>query len=67
MKNTRYVSLLLVIIVATALAGCRGEPAVSSPACADLQKTTDPAEKAEILKKCPRGDSEFKPSPVKNW
>lgn len=64
MKNS---CILLAIIVATALAGCTDKPIVSSPACADLEKTTDPAQRAELLEKCPRGGTEFKPSPVKNW
>lgn len=49
------------------LAGCKEKAAVASPACADLAKTTDPARKAELLKKCPRSGPVFTPSEKKEW
>lgn len=56
------------LLAATAMAaGCHEEPAVASPACVELEKTTNPARRAELLKRCPRVGPEFKRSPVKNW
>lgn len=58
---------VLTILATLLLCACKDDRSVSSPACAELQKETDPAKKAELLKKCPRGAGEFKPSPVRNW
>jgi entry exclusion lipoprotein TrbK len=40
---------------------------VASPACADLPNVTDPAQRAELQKKCPRSGPAFKPSPAKSY
>jgi entry exclusion lipoprotein TrbK len=48
-------------------AGCDGRTAAVSTACAKLANATDPARKAELVKKCPRGGPVFKPSEKKQW
>lgn len=65
-------ALLLMTIVAASLnVGCGKKSDesthVASPTCADLDKITDPIQKAELLKKCPRGGPGFKPSDKKEW
>lgn len=65
-------TLLLMLVVAAGLnVGCSKKTDEiyqgASPICADLDKITDPAEKAELLKKCPRGGPGFKPSDKKEW
>ena len=40
---------------------------MASPTCADLEKIKDPAQRAELLKKCPRLGSGFKPSDKREW
>lgn len=68
MRTQRFIALALAAALAASLAGCGKEPpAVASPTCADLDKVTDPAQRAELLKKCPRSGPEFKPSPKKDY
>jgi len=68
MRTQRLIALALAATLAAGLAGCGKEaPAVASPICADLDKVTDPAQRAELLKKCPRSGPEFKPSPKKDY
>ena len=68
MRTQQLAALLLAATLAAGLAGCGKEaPAVASPTCADADKVTDPAQKAELLKKCPRSGPEFKPSPKKSY
>jgi entry exclusion lipoprotein TrbK len=64
-KNSSVFAIVLATMVV--LVGCREEPAVASPACADFEKVIDPTVKAALLKKCPRSGPEFKPSPEKKW
>lgn len=62
--------LLLMIVAGTfavLLVGCEKTPDVASPTCADLDTITDPAQKEELLKTCPRNGSGFKPSPKKSY
>ncbi|NOU14186.1 MAG: entry exclusion lipoprotein TrbK [Methylococcaceae bacterium] len=62
--------LLLMIVAGTfavLLVGCEKAPDIASPTCADLDKITDPVQKEELLKTCPRSGSGFKPSPKKSW
>jgi len=62
--------LLLMIVAGTfvvLLVGCEKAPDIASPTCADLDKITDPAQKEELLKTCPRSGSGFKPSPKKSY
>ena len=63
---------LFVMVAATVLTiGCSKRPdekaEIASPTCADMDKITDPAQKAELLKKCPRSGPEFKASPKKEY
>lgn len=59
------------MVVATAVAalmiGCGEQPQATNIVCADFEKTTDPAKKEELLKKCPRIGPAFKPSDKKVW
>jgi entry exclusion lipoprotein TrbK len=59
-------------VLAVVFPGCSKQPepaipAVASPTCADLDKITDPAQHAELLKKCPRSGTQFKPSQKKEY
>jgi entry exclusion lipoprotein TrbK len=68
MMKTNISAVFAVLLAATmTVSGCREKPAVASPSCAELEKISDPAQRAELLKKCPRGGPDFKPSPEKNW
>ena len=68
MMNSKYLMSLVLALAATSLVtGCGDKPSSASPACADLDKITDPAQKEELLKKCPRSGPAFKPSEKKNW
>lgn len=67
MNKQRFVVLMVAATFAAFLAGCGKAPEVASPTCADLDKVTDPAQKAELLKKCPRSGPEFKASPKKEY
>lgn len=61
---------LATVATLTALAiisGCHDKPVVASPACVELETTTDPAKRADLIKKCPRGGPNFKPSEPKSW
>lgn len=42
-------------------------PAIASPVCADLPNVTDPAQRADLAKKCPRNGAAFQPSPKKSY
>ncbi|MBL0351431.1 MAG: entry exclusion lipoprotein TrbK [Candidatus Dechloromonas phosphoritropha] len=67
-------SVALAILIAAMAVGCSDKPnpppetpsPVASPTCADLDKVQDPAQRAELLKKCPR-QGQFKPSEKKAW
>lgn len=68
MNKQRLVMLMVAATFAAFLTACEKTQEmktqeVASPACVELEKTTDPAKKAELLKKCPRSGPEFKPSP----
>lgn len=63
--------LIIAITLPAFLAGCgktqeATSPAVASPACAELDKATDAAQRAELLKKCPRSGT-FKASSKKDY
>lgn len=68
--NKKYF-LLIILATAVLTVGCSKNPdekiEVVSPTCADLGKVIDPVQKAELLKKCPRGGPAFKPSDKKEW
>lgn len=61
----RILALVVPAILAALVGGCGKDPETASPTCADLDKITDTAQRAELLKKCPRSGPEFKPSPKK--
>ena len=67
MKSKNHIVAVFMLAVGASLVGCKDKPAVASPACADLEKVTDPAQKAELLKKCPRSGPACKPSEEKKW
>lgn len=67
MKAKRFLALITPAILAVVMGGCGKEPEMASPTCADLDKITDLAQRAELLKKCPRTGPEFKPSPKKEY
>jgi entry exclusion lipoprotein TrbK len=67
MKNKKCIAIAVVLVAAVLVAACKDKPAVASPACADIAGISDPAQKAELIKRCPRNGPDFKPSPVKNW
>jgi len=68
MRTQPFIALALAAALAASLAGCSKEPpTAASPSCADLNKVTDPAQRVELLKKCPRSGPEFKPSPKKDY
>ena len=56
-------------VSAAVVAGCdnKAEEKVASPTCADLEEIKGPAQRAELLKKCPRLGSGFKPSDTREW
>jgi entry exclusion lipoprotein TrbK len=70
MKARQLSSVALVAMVMATIPGCGEKPEtkdpVASPACADLDKVQDPAQRAELLEKCPR-QGQFKPSQQKAW
>lgn len=67
-NTQRVLASVMSVAFATVIVGCSKSPdVVASPACADLAKVTDPAQKAELLKKCPRAGGEFKASPKKDY
>mgnify|MGYP003384639388 CR=1 FL=1 len=67
MRTQRLLALLVAATIAAFLAGCGKAPEVASPSCVDADKVTDPAQKAELLKKCPNLGPAFKPSPKKAY
>ena len=58
----RVLSLLVAASFAALIAGCG-----KTPDCGDLDKITDPDQKAELLNKCGRGGPAFQPSKEKKW
>jgi entry exclusion lipoprotein TrbK len=56
-----------VLLSAALVTACHERPAIASPACADLSKMTNSAQKEALIKKCPRSGPDFKPSPKKYW
>jgi entry exclusion lipoprotein TrbK len=66
MKSVRLFLVLVVTAWLGNIAGCDSKPAVASPRCVELDKTTDPVRRAELQKQCPRG-GKFQRSPAVNW
>jgi len=67
MKQQRLLLMIVAGTFAVLLVGCEKAPDIASPTCTDLDKITDPAQKEELLKTCPRSGSGFKPSPKKSY
>lgn len=67
MNMKRLLLMILAGTMAALLVGCDKTPELASPTCADLDKITDPAKQAELLKICPRSGPAFKPSEKKSW
>ena len=67
MKTRWLTGLLFAYITLAVMSGCDGKQAAASPACANLGNVTDPTLKADLIKKCPRGGTVFKPSEKKQW
>jgi len=72
MRKTNLAAFALIAAAAFSLSACdKQESAVNkpiaSPACADLANVTDPAQRAELEKKCPRSGAVFTPSPAKSY
>jgi len=67
MKTQNFIVIAVLLVAAAIVVACKDKLAVASPACADLAGISDPAQKAELIKRCPRNGPDFKPSPVKNW
>ncbi|CAD7741952.1 hypothetical protein LMG31886_45320 (plasmid) [Xanthomonas hydrangeae] len=69
MKNYHFIAAAgLAAVMAASLAGCDGRPAPDKLVCADLPSVKDPAQRAALLKRCPRGEpGGFKPSEKKEW
>ncbi|EHW7386067.1 entry exclusion lipoprotein TrbK [Escherichia coli] len=69
MKKRNFIAVAaLAAIMAASLAGCDNKPDTDKLTCADLPTIKDPAQRAEVLKRCPRGEpGGFKPSEKKEW
>ena len=69
MKAKKVLSLTLGALVATLVTGCDNKPEekVASATCAELKTIKDPTQRAELLKKCPRVGSGFRPSDKREW
>jgi entry exclusion lipoprotein TrbK len=72
MRKFNLAAFALIAASALSLSACdkSDSPAkkqIASPACADLANTTDPAQRAELEKKCPRSGAVFTPSPAKSY
>jgi entry exclusion lipoprotein TrbK len=66
-KAGLFINALFGLSICGLFAGCDVRKAAESPDCTDLTKITDPARKAELAKRCPRGGPVFKPSEKKQW
>lgn len=64
MNPKNFLRISTAVLVASLLGGCFKE---AEPPCASLEKITDPATKAELEKRCPRGGPAFKPTPPKEY
>lgn len=69
MNANRLLTFVVAATLSASIAGCGKEsaPVAASSTCAELDKVTDPAQRAELLKKCPRSGPEFKASPKKDY
>lgn len=67
MNSKIRMAALLIGSLLSILTACQEKTEIASPACAELEKATDPAVRAELLKRCSRGGLGFKPSPKVLW
>ena len=67
MMNLKNIVLLVAVMTATFLGGCYQRVEVASKPCDELGKTTDPAIKADLEKRCGHGGPNFKPTPPKTY
>lgn len=73
MAINRFLGFIMAATVVTFIAGCGKTSDVASPDCVEYDKATDPSQKAELLKKCPRAASEqfrsgtYRPTPAKSY
>ncbi|MCY1292803.1 entry exclusion lipoprotein TrbK [compost metagenome] len=60
MKQRNFIAVAVLVAI---MAGCDNKPT-----CADLPTIKDPVQRAEVLKRCPRGEpGGFKPTYKKEW
>lgn len=68
MSTHRFTFFIVATSLVASLAGCsKGPSGMTNAACADLDKTTDPVKKAELLKTCPPSGAESKASSNKGY
>jgi len=67
MAKNRMLLMIFISTIVTITVGCEKTPDIASPKCADLDRITNPVQKAELLKTCPRSGAAFKPSDKKSW
>ncbi|WP_366918949.1 entry exclusion lipoprotein TrbK [Burkholderia aenigmatica] len=72
MKKSQATLIALSALAMLALFGCSKSDqstsaTIASPTCADLPSISDPAQRAELQKKCPRSGAAFQPSPAKSY
>ena len=54
-------------IMTALIQGCGKQQEMANPVCAELATITNPAKKAELVKKCPELGGEFKQSPKQSY
>ena len=67
MMNSKRIMPLVAVMTAALLGGCYQRVEVASTPCDALGKTTDPAIKADLEKRCGHGGPAFKPTPPKAY
>jgi entry exclusion lipoprotein TrbK len=67
MSNSKMRVLLAGVVAITLLSGCNRSVEFPSTPCDELDKTTDPAIKAELEQRCGRGGPEIKLAPPKTY
>ena len=67
MSNLKMNVLFAGVVGVALFSGCDRSVKIASTPCDELGKTTDPAIKAELEKRCGRGGPVFKPTPHKTY
>jgi entry exclusion lipoprotein TrbK len=57
----------MAVLAVALIGGCYRRVEVATTPCDALGKTTDPATKADLEKRCGHGGPEFKPTPPKAY